>query len=487
MAWAKTVCMVLCVGVAVSVPIMESQGNLQVESKDSFKCSPPQKTYPLCPDNSAICKCPEGYYGSLVLDEETKKWSGVCEACPSGFWSHIGSTTQASCFKVPCPEHASDHPTCSCNPQTQGLVRWLACSGKYDGECVPIIDPVGPPPVTTIYGGPHGEVQYSSVSFFFSSASPNDTLTCYLDDIPTQCTSPSQSYEKLSQGPHTFSVKAIDRHGQQEVVPPIVEFNVNVPCPNNSQTVGAPSFTCVCDPSFYSTTNRVFPYLNGGYQGRCAACEACPPGFFRMGCNSISAGTCEPCPAGTYKPSGTEGKWDTTCSACESCGLGLHRASCGGSSFGMCLACPAGTYKNFTGSWNTTCDQCLSCEAGKFRDDCGGTREGQCADCASETYKEIEGEWDTVCQPCKGCAPGSERKNCTSISQGTCSTCPTHSYNTQGENDRWDAPCVPCEPCAISAGGYRARCGGPQGPGTCEICSECVGAPFDQCFCDVVS
>jgi hypothetical protein len=66
------------------------------------------------------------------------------------------------------------------------------------------------PPDTTIDSGPPGTVTSDSASFSFSSSKSGSTFQCSLDDSPfSGCTSP-KSYTGLSNGSHTFQVRAID-------------------------------------------------------------------------------------------------------------------------------------------------------------------------------------------------------------------------------------------------------------------------------------
>lgn len=87
------------------------------------------------------------------------------------------------------------------------------------------------PPETTIGSGPEGTVASDSTSFTFSSSKPNSTFRCSLDG-PTfeACTSP-KSYTSLSQGPHTFRVRAIDASGTQDPTPASRSWSVDTIVP----------------------------------------------------------------------------------------------------------------------------------------------------------------------------------------------------------------------------------------------------------------
>ena len=75
------------------------------------------------------------------------------------------------------------------------------------------------PPETNIDSGPSGTVSGSSASFAFSSNEANSTFECSLDsDAFALCTSP-KSYVNLSDGSHTFQVRAIDAAGNTDATP----------------------------------------------------------------------------------------------------------------------------------------------------------------------------------------------------------------------------------------------------------------------------
>jgi hypothetical protein len=70
------------------------------------------------------------------------------------------------------------------------------------------------PPETTIGSGPSGYVKSTSASFAFSSSEEGSTFKCSRDGSSfTDCTSPKSYPGPLSQGNHTFQVKAIDKSG----------------------------------------------------------------------------------------------------------------------------------------------------------------------------------------------------------------------------------------------------------------------------------
>lgn len=66
------------------------------------------------------------------------------------------------------------------------------------------------PPDTAIDSGPSGVVNGKSANFTFSSTEPGSTFECKLDNAAYEKCSSPKSYANLSDGSHTFQVKAID-------------------------------------------------------------------------------------------------------------------------------------------------------------------------------------------------------------------------------------------------------------------------------------
>jgi DNA-binding phage protein len=87
------------------------------------------------------------------------------------------------------------------------------------------------PPETTIDSGPSGTVSSTSASFGFSSSEAGSTFECSLDgNTFASCTSP-RSYSGLSDGSHTFSVRATDAAGNTDATPATRSWTVNTTAP----------------------------------------------------------------------------------------------------------------------------------------------------------------------------------------------------------------------------------------------------------------
>jgi hypothetical protein len=75
------------------------------------------------------------------------------------------------------------------------------------------------PPETTIDSGPSGTISSSSAAFAFSASESGSTFECKLDSGTfSTCTSP-KSYSSLTNGSHTFEVRATDAAGNTDLTP----------------------------------------------------------------------------------------------------------------------------------------------------------------------------------------------------------------------------------------------------------------------------
>jgi RTX calcium-binding nonapeptide repeat (4 copies) len=103
------------------------------------------------------------------------------------------------------------------------------------------------PPETTITSGPSGTVNSSSASFAFSSTEPS-TFECALDGASfSSCSSP-QNYTALSEGSHTFQVRATDAAGNADPTPAERSWTVATTAPSctitgtaNAETISGTS------------------------------------------------------------------------------------------------------------------------------------------------------------------------------------------------------------------------------------------------------
>src|SRR6185295_18498953 len=105
-------------------------------------------------------------------------------------------------------------------------------------------------PNTTIDSGPSGPTASTSASFAFSSDEPGSTFECKLDAGSfASCSSP-QNYSSLSQGAHTFTVRAIDAAGNQDASPATRSWTVDTVAPNTTIDSGPSGPTASSTPTF---------------------------------------------------------------------------------------------------------------------------------------------------------------------------------------------------------------------------------------------
>ena len=88
------------------------------------------------------------------------------------------------------------------------------------------------PPETTIDSGPTGSIADPTPSFAFSSSEAGSSFECRVDaDAFSSCTSP-ETVAALTDGPHTFEVRARDAAGSQDATPATRTFTVDTTPPD---------------------------------------------------------------------------------------------------------------------------------------------------------------------------------------------------------------------------------------------------------------
>jgi hypothetical protein len=92
-----------------------------------------------------------------------------------------------------------------------------------------------PPETTLDPSGPSGTVSSTSATFAFSSSEAGSTFECSLDGITTPCISP-KSYTGLTDGSHTFSVRAKDGAGNVDATPATRTWTVSTAPPPQDTT-----------------------------------------------------------------------------------------------------------------------------------------------------------------------------------------------------------------------------------------------------------
>ncbi len=102
------------------------------------------------------------------------------------------------------------------------------------------------PPETTITSGPSGTVKSDSATFGFASSEPGSTFRCRLDGAATftACASP-RSYANLSDGSHTFRVRAVDPRGNVDPTPAVRTWTVDATAPSITSPKPAPESSTI--------------------------------------------------------------------------------------------------------------------------------------------------------------------------------------------------------------------------------------------------
>jgi hypothetical protein len=112
------------------------------------------------------------------------------------------------------------------------------------------LSPDTTPPETTIDSGPSGTISSGDVSFTFSSSEAGSRLECSLDSAAyTACTSPKE-YTDLTEGSHTFSVRATDAADNTDTSPASTTWTVDTTAPETTIDSGPSATTTVAETTF---------------------------------------------------------------------------------------------------------------------------------------------------------------------------------------------------------------------------------------------
>ncbi len=115
------------------------------------------------------------------------------------------------------------------------------------------------PPDTTISSGPSGPTSDSTPTFGFSSSQSGSTFECRFDsDAFAPCSGPGATHTPttaLTDGPHTFAVRAIDQAGNVDPTPATRSFSVDTQPPDTTITSGPSGNTNNRTPAFSFTSN----------------------------------------------------------------------------------------------------------------------------------------------------------------------------------------------------------------------------------------
>jgi hypothetical protein len=99
------------------------------------------------------------------------------------------------------------------------------------------------PPETTITDGPDNPSSSTSVTFRFTSSDTDATFQCKLDGHEWASCASGKAYSGLSDGSHTFKVRARDAGGTRDPSPAQRTWKVDTDAPNTTITSGPKAST----------------------------------------------------------------------------------------------------------------------------------------------------------------------------------------------------------------------------------------------------
>ncbi len=130
------------------------------------------------------------------------------------------------------------------------------------------------PPNTSITSGPSGTTQDNTPTFHFTSSEAGSTFECRVDDgAYSRCTSP-RTLSALSEGSHTFRVRATDDSAQVDATPASRTFTVDT-TPNTTINSGPTGPTADATPTFgFTSTEPGSTFACAVDDGAYAACTS---------------------------------------------------------------------------------------------------------------------------------------------------------------------------------------------------------------------
>ncbi|HEV8688332.1 MAG TPA: Ig-like domain-containing protein [Gaiellaceae bacterium] len=161
--------------------------------------TPPDTTITASPPNSSGSAAASFSFASSEAGStfQCKLDGGVFSACTSPV-SFAGLADGSHTFQVKATDAAGN------TDLSPALFTWT-------------VDTIAPD--TTIVTGPPNPSASSSASFSFVSTEPGGSFACSLDGAPFSPCAPPKSYTALTEGSHTFSVRATDAAGNTDATP----------------------------------------------------------------------------------------------------------------------------------------------------------------------------------------------------------------------------------------------------------------------------
>ncbi|EKX34852.1 hypothetical protein GUITHDRAFT_119038 [Guillardia theta CCMP2712] len=387
--------------------------------------------------NGDCMPCSPGTYKDIAGNE-------ACTACPTGRDSAIfGGVSLSSCYCLP------GYTGLDCNPCGPGYYKEVVGSGSCQacppGYFQPVQAATSPARCLPCSLGYYSDVNASRSP---CTACPINTYADTLASV--QCT-PCQGNSSSSEGAISQS-RCLCNPGYDAYSPGVCE-----PCSVGYYKGSLGNVACqICPDGYYSdhgatTACTVCPANSWAPTGSAtvSAC-LCIPGYTLVG------GSCEPCPAGTYKPTISNAN-------CTSCPAITYLPYTGSTNESQCFACPPHSTSGVGTPVISGCacdsgyqrvqDSCLECGAGQY-----SIGQGQCAECPANTYTVMP----------------------TATSVLYCSFCPNNTFSPPGSSIISACTCLAgyiaaqdglaCTPCP--AGTYKTTTGGTfyNASGACQEC-----------------
>ena len=111
-------------------------------------------------------------------------------------------------------------------------------------------------PNTTITSAPPATTQSTSASFAFSATEAGSTFECSLDGAPFAACSSPRDYTGLSNGAHTFAVRATDPAGNSDPTPATHAWTIDTVPPQTSIDSGPSALTSSTSAGFAFTATE---------------------------------------------------------------------------------------------------------------------------------------------------------------------------------------------------------------------------------------
>ncbi len=172
--------------------------------------------------------------------------------------------------------------------------------------------PDAAPPDTTITSGPSGKITTVTATFGFASSEAGSSFQCRLDSASwSGCNSP-KTYSGLTDGAHTFAVRATDQAGNTDTSPATRDFTVETSAPGPPPDTTPPDTTIISGPTgTITTTSATFAFSSSEAESS-FQCRLDSASW--SGCNSPKtySGLTEGAHAFTVRASDQAGNTDTS-------------------------------------------------------------------------------------------------------------------------------------------------------------------------------